>query len=74
VHLLPSLTASRQSIRAELIYIKAHAVNPPFGFCPWRIASAASYSLHWSGVAYTRAEPVRWLGLTAVKGRSPRIR
>ena len=36
-------------------------------------ASAVSYSLHWSGAAYTRAELVRWLGLTAVKGRSPRI-
>ena len=33
------------------------------------------YSLHWSGVVYTRAElPVRWLGLTAAGGRSPRIR
>jgi hypothetical protein len=44
----PSLTASRQSIRAELIYIKA----------PWLILNSR----------------VRWLGLTAVKGRSPRIR
>jgi hypothetical protein len=33
------------------------------------------YLLHWSGVAYTRAELlVRWLGLTAAEGRSPRIR
>jgi hypothetical protein len=43
-------------------------------FSSARHQAAVSYSPHWSGVAYTRAELVRWLGLTAVKGRGPRIR
>jgi hypothetical protein len=34
-------------------------------FSSARHQGAVSYSLHWSGVAYTRAELVRWLGLTA---------
>ena len=38
---------------------------------PWRIASAASYSLNW-WAWLIRAEPVRWLDLTAVKGRNQR--
>ncbi len=36
-----------QSIRAELIYIKAHTVNSDLSL---RCTSAVSYSLHWSGV------------------------
>ena len=72
--LLPSLTASRESIR-ELINIKAHAVNSVWICKLWSVehyASAVSYSLHWLGVAYTGGElQARWLALTAIKGREP---
>jgi hypothetical protein len=74
--LLPSLTASRQ-IFAPIDLHQGTRRESPFEFLivvRGGLCSAVSYSLHWSGVTYTRGQPVRWLGLTVVKGGSPRIR